>query len=47
MTCKSACASPENFNAQIGGRIARVNAINKVGSLLGCSLWNKLAGRGA
>ena len=35
VTGESACASPENFNAEIGRRIARENAIDKVWQLLG------------
>ena len=30
VTGESACASPENFDAEVGRRIARENAINKV-----------------
>ena len=30
VTGESACASPENFDAEIGRKIARQNAINKV-----------------
>ena len=30
VTGESACASPENFDAEIGRKIARENAINKV-----------------
>lgn len=40
---ESACASPENFNAEIGRKIARENAINKVWPLLGYELRTKLA----
>ena len=43
VTGESACASPENFNAEIGRRIARENAINKVWPLLGFRLRDKLA----
>lgn len=43
VTGESACASPENFNAEIGRRIARENAINKVWSLLGFRLRDQLA----
>lgn len=39
----SACASPENFNAEIGRRIARENAVNNVWPLLGFRLRDKLA----
>ena len=43
VTGESACASPENFNAEIGRRIARENAVNKVWPLLGFRLRDKLA----
>lgn len=39
----SACASQENFNAEIGRRIARENAVNKVWPLLGFRLRDELA----
>ena len=39
----SACASPENFNSEIGRRIARENAVSKVWPLLGYALKEKLA----
>ncbi len=38
VTGESACASPENFNAEIGRRIARENAVEKVWPLLGFRL---------
>lgn len=44
VTGESACASPENFNAEIGRRIARENAVSKVWPLMGYALKNKLAG---
>jgi len=43
VTGESACASPENFNAEIGRKIARDNAINKVWPLMGYELRSKLA----
>lgn len=43
VTGESACASPENFNADIGRRIARENAVAKVWPLLGFRLKDKLA----
>lgn len=43
VTGESACASPENFNADIGCRIARENAINKLRPLLGFRLRDALA----
>ena len=44
VTGESACASPENFSAEIGRRIARENAVNKVWPLLGFRLRDKLSG---
>ena len=44
VTGESACASPENFDAQIGAKIARENAINKLWPLMGYALKEKLAG---
>lgn len=35
VTGESACASPENFNAEIGRKIARENAVAKVWPLMG------------
>ena len=43
VTGESACASPENFNADIGRRIARENAVEKVWPLLGFRLRDQLA----
>jgi len=43
VTGESACASPENFNAEIGRKVARQNAINKVWPLMGYELRTKLA----
>lgn len=43
VTGESACASPENFNAEIGRRIARENAIAKVWPLMGYELKSRLA----
>jgi len=40
---ESACASPENFNAEIGRKIARSNAVNKIWQLEGYLLKQKLA----
>ena len=39
---ESACASPENFNAEIGRKIARANAKNKIWALEGYLLKQKL-----
>lgn len=47
VTGESACASPENFNAEIGRRIARENAVSKVWPLLGFRLRDKLSGHSA
>lgn len=44
VTGESACASAENFDAEIGRKIARENAISKVWPLLGFRLRDKLAG---
>lgn len=46
VTGESACASPENFDAEVGRKIARANAINKVWPLMGYELRSKLAGDG-
>ena len=43
VTGESACASPENFDAAIGRKIARQNAVNKVWPLMGYELRSKLA----
>lgn len=43
VTGESACASPENFDAEIGRRIARENAVQKVWPLMGYELRTKLA----
>lgn len=43
VTGESACASPENFNAEIGRKIARENAVAKIWPLLGYELRSKLA----
>lgn len=40
---KSACASPENFNAELGRKIAREDAIRQCWPLLGYELRSKLA----
>lgn len=42
VTGESACASPENFDAEIGRKIARDNAINKVWMLEGYLLKQRL-----
>lgn len=40
---QSACASPENFDAEIGKKIAREDAVRHVWPLLGYELRTKLA----
>lgn len=40
---ESACASPENFNADLGQKIARANAVNKIWPLEGYLLRQKLS----
>lgn len=43
VTGESACASPENFNADIGRTIARQNAIQKIWPLMGYALKERLS----
>lgn len=43
VTGESACVSPENFDAEIGKKIARQNAVAKVWPLMGYALKNKLS----
>ena len=47
VTGESACASPENFDADIGRKIARQNAVAKIWPLMGYELHSKLAGGNA
>lgn len=42
VTGESACASPENFDAEIGRKIAFENAKQKIWPLMGYALKNKL-----
>lgn len=42
VTGESACASPENFDAELGRKIARSNAIDKLWPLLGYALKQRL-----
>ena len=42
VTGESACASPENFDAELGRKIARQNAVAKVWPLMGYELRSKL-----
>ncbi len=46
VTGESACASPENYNAELGRKIARQNAVAKIWPLLGFRLRDKLAAGG-
>lgn len=43
VTGESACASPENFDAEIGRKIARENAVAKLWPLMGYELKSRLA----
>jgi hypothetical protein len=43
VTGESACASPENFDAEIGRKIARQNAEQKIWPLMGYALKERLA----
>jgi hypothetical protein len=45
VTGESACASPENFDAELGRRIARSHAVDKVWALMGYELKSKLQGK--
>ena len=45
VTGESACASPENFNAEIGRQIACKNAVEKIWPLMGYELRTHLARR--
>lgn len=42
VTGESACASPENFDAEIGRKIARANAEQKIWPLMGYELKSKM-----
>jgi hypothetical protein len=42
VTGESACASPENFDAEIGRNIARQNAVQKIWPLMGYQLRDEL-----
>jgi hypothetical protein len=46
VTGESACASPENFNADLGRKIARDNARNKIWALEGYLLKTVLHAQG-
>ena len=43
VTGESACASPENFDAEVGRKIARQNAIQKIWPLMGYELRSRIA----
>ena len=43
VTGESACASPESFDAEIGRKIARTNAVAKIWPLMGYALRTELA----
>jgi Phage protein (N4 Gp49/phage Sf6 gene 66) family len=43
VTGESACASPENFDAELGRKIARENAVEKMWPLMGYELKSRLA----
>ena len=47
VTGESACASPENFNAEIGHKIARAHAVDKIWPLLGFRLRDDLTAKQA
>jgi len=42
VTGESACASPENFDPEIGRKVARQNAVQKVWPLMGYALKQRL-----
>ncbi len=42
VTGESACASPENFDAEIGRKIARANAVQKIWALEGYLLKQRM-----
>lgn len=42
VTGESACASPENFDAEIGRKIARQNAVQKIWPLMGYVIKQQL-----
>ena len=42
VTGESACASPENFDPEIGRRVARANAVQKMWPLMGYALKQDL-----
>lgn len=46
VTGESACASPENYDAELGRKIARQNAAAKIWPLLGFRLRDRLVAEG-
>lgn len=44
VTGESACASPENFDPEVGQKIARNNAVQKIWPLMGYELKTRLSG---
>lgn len=44
VTGESACASPENFDAEVGRKVARANAVQKIWPLMGYELKERLNG---
>ena len=42
VTGESACVSPENFDEEIGRKIAKQNAMNKIWPLMGYSLKQRM-----
>jgi len=46
VTGESACASPENFDAEVGQKIARRNAVDKIWPLMGYELKSRLVQAG-
>lgn len=47
VTGESACASPENFDAEVGRKVARADAVRQVWPLMGYALKEKLASQPA
>lgn len=45
VTGENACASPENFDAELGRKIARQNAVSRIWPLMGYELRTKLANK--
>lgn len=46
VTGESACASPDNFDAEVGRKIARRNAVDKIWPLMGYELKSRLVQAG-